>query len=61
MINDDPAIDEIRKIRCQISQRFDNDPKKLVAYYIELQKKYRHRLTNLSEFTEEATEKTIEA
>lgn len=39
----DPVIDEIREVRRQISQRFDNDPKKLVEHYMELQERYRER------------------
>jgi len=40
----DPVIDEVCQLRRRISQRFDNDPAKLVAYYIQLQEKYRDRL-----------------
>ena len=40
----DPAIDEIREIRHRISARFDHDPAKLVAYYMELQKHYGDQL-----------------
>ena len=40
----DPVIDEIREVRHQISARCEHDPAKLVAYYMELQKKYRDRL-----------------
>lgn len=40
----DPVIDEIREVRHRISARFDHDPARLVAYYIELQKQYRNRL-----------------
>ena len=40
----DPVIDEIREVRHRISERFDHDPARLVAYYIELQKGYRERL-----------------
>jgi hypothetical protein len=36
----DPIIDEIRKVRHQISEAHDHDPKKVIDYYIELQKKY---------------------
>ena len=43
-MRNDPVIDEIRQVRYRISQRFDNDPAKLVAYYIQLQEKYRDRL-----------------
>lgn len=40
----DPAIDEIREVRHRISARFDHDPERLVAYYIELQRRYQDRL-----------------
>ncbi|HZF11722.1 MAG TPA: hypothetical protein VFE33_23295 [Thermoanaerobaculia bacterium] len=39
----DPAIDEIREVRHRISARFDHDPARLVAYYMELQKQYEDR------------------
>ena len=39
-----PAIDEIREVRHRISARFDHDPERLVAYYIELQRRYHDRL-----------------
>lgn len=41
---DDPTIARIRATRHRISQQFDHDPQRLVAHYIELQEKYRHRL-----------------
>ena len=40
----DPVIDEIREVRHRISARFDHDPGRLVAYYIELQRRYQDRL-----------------
>ena len=40
----DPVIDEIRAVRSQISAQFDHDPKKLVEYYMELQKRHADRL-----------------
>jgi hypothetical protein len=40
----DPVIDEIRAVRSRISAQFDHDPKKLVEYYIELQKRHADRL-----------------
>ena len=40
----DPVIDEIREIRHRISARFDHDPARLVAYYMEVQKQYQDRL-----------------
>ena len=40
----DPVIDEIREVRRRISARFDHDPERLVAYYVELQRRYQDRL-----------------
>ena len=40
----DPVIDDIREVRHRISARFDHDPERLVAYYIELQRQYQDRL-----------------
>jgi hypothetical protein len=40
----DPVIDEIREVRHRISERFDHDPSKLVAHYMELQEHYKDRL-----------------
>lgn len=40
----DPVIDEIREVRHRISARFDHDPKRLVAHYMEYQKQYQDRL-----------------
>ena len=48
----DPVIDEIRKIRHRISARFDHDPAQLVAYYMERQKEYQDRLIESKPVTE---------
>jgi hypothetical protein len=40
----DPVIDEIREIRHRISARFGHDPARLVAHYMEFQKKFADRL-----------------
>ena len=40
----DPVIDEIREVRHRISARVGHEPARLVAYYIELQKRYEDRL-----------------
>jgi hypothetical protein len=40
----DLVIDEIRAIRRRISARFDHDPARLVAHYIEMQEESRDRL-----------------
>ena len=43
-IRNDAPIDEVRELRRRISARFDHDPARLVAYYMELQEQYRDRL-----------------
>ena len=45
MIND-PPIDEIRRVRHEISAACDHDPKRLVAYYQRLQKEFKGRIVN---------------
>lgn len=43
-MKDDPAIAKIREVRHRISAEHDHDPRKVVEYYIEMQKQYRERL-----------------
>jgi hypothetical protein len=45
----DPVIDEVRQVRHRISERFDHDPARLVAYYMELQQRYRERFAGTRE------------
>lgn len=52
-IPNDQPIDEIRELRRRISERFDHDPARLVAYYIKLQELYRDRLIDTAKTTEE--------
>jgi hypothetical protein len=40
---EDP-IDRIRRVRHEISAKFDHDPRKLVEHYMELQKRHAERL-----------------
>ncbi len=40
----DPAIDEVREVRWQISERFGHDPARLVEHYIKLHEQHRERL-----------------
>lgn len=40
---EDP-IDQIRRVRHEISAKFDHDPRKLVEHYMELQKRHQERL-----------------
>jgi hypothetical protein len=48
----DVVIDETRKARQRISERFAQNPARLVAYYMELQEQYRDRLIDTSEVPE---------
>jgi hypothetical protein len=54
----DPVIDEVREVRHRISARFDHDPSRLVAYYMELQEQYKDRLIKDERHTDEAEPKT---
>jgi len=47
-MKDDPAIAKIREVRHRISEEHDHDPRKVVEYYIEMQKQYRERLVESS-------------
>ena len=40
----DPGIEPIREVRKAISRSLGNDPARLVAYYIEMQKRFADRL-----------------
>jgi hypothetical protein len=53
-INSDPVIDEIREIRHRISAQFDHNPAKLVAHYMEIQKKRKDRLVETQKDSEQA-------
>ena len=53
---DDPPIEEIRDIRRRISATFGHDAHRLVAHYVELQKKYANRLAVPAKATRETDE-----
>ena len=40
----DPGIQPIRDVRKAISRRLGNDPSRLVAYYAEMEKRFKGRL-----------------
>ena len=52
----DPVVDEIHEVRRRISARFDHDPARLVAYYMELQEQHRDRLIDRPKATERSDE-----
>lgn len=43
-MKDDPTINRIREARHRISAACDHDPRKLVKYFMELQKRHEGRL-----------------
>lgn len=57
----DPVIDEVREVRHLISERCGHDPARLVAYYMELQEKFRSRLLDTAKPAEKSTEAGTEA
>ena len=48
----DPVINEIREVRHRISARFDHDPTRMVAFYIETQRQYQDRLIETTQIAE---------
>ncbi len=54
----DPVIDEVREVRHRISARFNHDPEKLVAYYMELQRQYQDRLITVEKDSGQQSVKT---
>ena len=59
-MKDDPTIARIREVRHRISAEHDHDPRKVVDYYIELQKEYRDRLVESPESKEEKPDQPVE-
>jgi hypothetical protein len=53
---DDPLIDDVQRVKREISAEFDHDPAKLVAYLTEYQKQFADRL---SESPLEGKEKSV--
>lgn len=52
--DDDDVIAQVRAARHRISERFDHDPYRLVAYYMERQKDLTDRLVKAPETEVEA-------
>lgn len=59
MKKDVSTIKRIRDSRHRISEKFDHDPKKIIEYYIEIQKKHIERLVdNETEIKKATTSQT---
>ena len=52
----DPVVNEIREVRHRISARFDHDPARLVAFYMEMQKQYQDQLIKITENAERSSQ-----
>jgi hypothetical protein len=50
-VKDDPTIQRIRDARHRISEQNGHDPRRIVQYYIEIQKKYKDRIISGEEMT----------
>jgi len=48
-MKDDPTIARIREVRHRISGKYNHDPKKIVEYYIKLQKKHKNHFLRTDE------------
>jgi hypothetical protein len=60
-MNPDPTIARIREARHQISEKCGHDPKKLVEYYMKLQKeKYADRLVCSTEAKSQKLPKEVQ-
>ena len=44
----EPLLDEIRRVRHEISAELGHDPRKIAAYYADLQRLHHDRLVNFS-------------
>lgn len=53
---DDAVIKRIREAHHQISAEHKHDPEKILAHYIELQKRYSQRLVESSQIEEDRVE-----
>lgn len=45
-MKDDPIIAEIRRVRHELSAKFEHDPKQLVKYFQELEKQHIERVVS---------------
>lgn len=60
-MQEDQVISRIREVRQQISEECAHDPRKLVSYYKELQKKDKERILRSEEDKEEVGDGLIKA
>jgi hypothetical protein len=54
MLKDDPVIAKVRESRACISEKYGHDAKKVVEYYIKLQKRHQSRLVKFKKRSDKA-------
>ena len=47
-MTDEPILDEIRRTRHAISEKINHDPRRIVAYYADLQQQHKDKIVDLS-------------
>jgi hypothetical protein len=60
MTTNDPALDAVRKARCDISREQGNDPARLIHHYTELQARFKGRLIRGPENDDDTSEDTAQ-
>ncbi len=60
-MKNDPALEAVRKARCDISREQGNDPVRLVHHYMELQARFKGRLIQGPESDEDTAQQAVAA
>jgi len=60
-MQDDQVISRIREVRRQVSEECDNDPRRLISYYKELQQEHKDRMFHEEQHQDEATDDLVKA
>ncbi len=60
-MEEDPVISRIREVRHQISEECEHDPRKLVNYYRDLQRKHVERMLRSEDQKDETAEDLVNA
>lgn len=58
-MTNEPVLDEIRRVRHAISAKINHDPHRIVAYYAELQQKYKEQVVDLNAKADSAKSQII--
>jgi len=58
-MKDDPALEAVRKARCDISREQGNDPARLIHHYMELQARFSGRLIPGPESDEDTAQQAV--